>query len=204
MAKKENKKRFIIEKEKVLLVEGKDEVQFLTALFNVKNIQNVQVIDTGGRDKFKKDFLTLKNTPGFNKVTSLGIIQDADDNAQDRFDSICSTLEKCSLPAPDQMASFTSETPKVGIFILPDCQSEGMLESLCLSTIKSKNKVLKCIDDFIQCLEQKPKNIDKARCRAFLSAMQEDTPSLGVAAQKGYWNFDSDKLKPLLDFLSNL
>ncbi|MDE0119619.1 MAG: hypothetical protein OXM55_06400, partial [Bdellovibrionales bacterium] len=30
------------------------------------------------------------------------------------------------------------------------------------------------------------------------------TPALGIAAEKGYWNLDSDKLKPLSDFLKEL
>ncbi len=34
--------------------------------------------------------------------------------------------------------------------------------------------------------------------------MKEDTPSLGVAAQKNYWNLDSEKLNPLSDFLRKL
>ena len=207
MTKIENEKRFIIEKEKVLLVEDKDEVVFLTVFLKEKNIQNIQIIDTGGKDQFKKDFLTtLKNTHGFNKVTSLAIIQDADTDAQARFKSICSTL-RSDLPVPTQMASFTKENPKVGIFIMPDCQNEGMLEFLCLSTIESEDKALQCVDDFMKCLEQNnltPKNTHKARCRAFLSAMKDDTPSLGVAAQKVYWNFNSEKLKPLSNFLKNL
>ena len=89
-----------------------------------------------------------------------------------------------------------------------------MLESLCLSTVESEN-LHKCINSFIECIEtetildgnreyKKPKNLHKARCKAFLAAMEEDTPSLGVAAQKGYWNLNSTKLQPLLDFLKKL
>ena len=217
-----NEPKFIIKKQKILLVEGKDEVQFFEALFKAKKIQNVQIIDCGGIYKFKTDFPTLKNTSEFNKVTLLAIIQDANNKGpQRRFESICYTLKNNNLPVPDKMASLTSEEPtprkpQVGIFILPDCQNKGMLETLCLSIVESKD-IKKCIDDFMDCmvknLDSKPKKTDKdkklkespkARTRAYLSAMKEDTSSLGVAAQKGYWNFDSDKLKLLLDFLHKL
>ena len=83
-----------------------------------------------------------------------------------------------------------------------------MLESLCLSTVELKEKeTIECVDEFMQCIElkkEKPKNPHKARHRAFLAAMLDDTPSLGIAAQKGYWDFGSDKLKPLLDFLKQI
>ena len=70
---------------------------------------------------------------------------------------------------------------------------------------------MECIDSFTDCIKKKensnyktPINIHKAKCRAFLSAMEKDTPSLGIATEKGYWNLNSDKLKPLLDFLKQV
>ena len=199
-----------IEKEKVLFVEGKDEIEFFEAFLKKHCLQEIQIIESGGTVQFKKIFPEYQKAPNFGKIISLAIIQDADDKGpQARFDSICSTLKKCNLSPPGRIGSFTESTPKVGVFTIPDGKSEGMLESLCLSTVASKNKALQCVDDFMKCLEQKvvtpiPKNEHKARCRAFLAAMQEDTPSLGVAAQKGYWDFNSDKLKPLLDFLKKI
>ena len=197
-----------ITKEKLLIVEGKDEVEFFKVFFNKKNIQGIQIMDSGGRDNFKKLLPVLQKN--FNTLTSLAIIQDADDKPPNvRFDSICSTLTRCDLGPPNDIASFnTKATPKVGIFIIPDGESKGMLESLCLSTIESKEKeTLKCVDEFMKCIEiksKKPKNPYKAHHRAFLAAMPDDTPSLGVAAQKGYWDFDSDKLKPLLEFVEKI
>ena len=196
---------FVIEKNKILLVEGKDEVTFFKALFKKKNMEDIQVKSTNGKDDFKNDFVTLKNTPGFEKVTSLAIIQDADSDPQSRFNSICSTLKKCRLSVPDKIGLFTESTPKIGIFIIPDGKSEGMLESLCLSTVESKEKeTMKCIDEFMECIEiksKKPKNKDKSRLQAFLAAVPKNPRSLGEAAKMDYWNFDSDKLDPLLEFV---
>ena len=113
------------------------------------------------------------------------------------------------MKSPDKMAGFVSGSPRVGVFIIPDGKSEGKLESLCLSTVKSEG-IIECIDSFMACIKKNPnsynfpKDIHKARCRAFLSAMEKDTPSLGVAAKRGYWNFDSEKLNPLLNFLKQL
>ena len=202
-----------IEKPKILLVEGQDEVEFFKVLLKKKCLkEDFQIIDIAGRDKFNiNSLMALKNIPEFEKVTSLAIIQDADDNdPQSRFDSICSTLKGCNLNPPAQIGSFnTASQPKVGIFILPDGKNEGMLESLCLSTVGSKEKdIMKCVNEFMMCVEKldnkQPKNKEKACLQAFLSAMPEDTRSIGVAAKKDYWDFDSDQLKPLLDFLKQI
>ena len=202
-----------ITKEKLLLVEGKDEEKFFTILLEKNEIYNIQIISSGGRKQFKRKLPAIKNTPGFDEITSLAVIHDADMDAQATFESVCSVLKNNDLNFPKEVSSFISGSPNVGVFIIPDGQNSGMLESLCLSTVESKN-IIDCVDSFMCCIEKdvqersnkykKPKNIHKAKCRAFLSAMEEDTPSLGIAAEKGYWNLDSDKLKPLLDFLKKL
>ena len=140
---------------KLLIVEGKDEVEFLRIFLDEKNIQGIQIIDSKGRDTLINFLQELQKIPDFNTLTSLAIIQDADDKPPNvRFDSICSTLKRCKLSAPDKIGLFTESTPKIGIFIIPDGKNKGMLESLCLSTVESKEKeTMKCIDEFMNCIE---------------------------------------------------
>lgn len=197
-----------------MLVEGKDEEKFFETLFKEKGIQKIQVMESGGNIQFEKELSEIVKLPDFDKVSSLAVIQDADKNADAAFKRVCSVLQKNNLNPPNKPALFTSNALRVGVFIISGENNQGMLESLCLSTMESKG-LKECIDSFMECVKKtsssnedtgykKPKNLHKARCRAFLAAMEDDTPSLGVAAQKGYWNFSSDKMKPLLDFLKNL
>lgn len=212
-----NKKIKEIEKRKLLLVEGKDEENFFKIFLRKHNINEVQIIEIGGKDQLNHESLTvLKNTPGFDELISLAIVQDADKNADTRFQSIRNYLRGSNLNAPDKVSTFTSQGQnlRIGIFIIPDGKNKGMLESLCLSTVIKDNETMtRCFNEFTDCLKQisdlnnglpKPKNIHKAYLRAFLSAMEEDTPSLGIATQKGYWNLNSDRLAPLLNFLKKL
>lgn len=199
-----------IKNQKLLLVEGKDEEVFFKILLERKKIGGIQIMPSGGKQKFQKHLPALRKTPGFDKIISLAVIHDADESADKAFQSIQSALNNNELKSPDKIGKFVSSSPKVGVFIIPDGKSKGNLESLCLSTVKSND--IKCIDSFMDCIKQNsnnssynfPKNIYKARCRAFLSSMEEDTPSLGVAAQKAYWDFDSEKLNCLLSFLKQL
>ena len=204
-----------IKKEKLLLVEGRDEEVFFEAFFRKRNISKIQIMENGGKEQFAKELPEIIKLPNFRTVSSLAVVQDADQSAGKTFKSIRSVLENNDLKAPDKPASFISGPPRIGVFIIPGENNPGMLESLCLSTVESgeSKSLLGCVDSFIDCVTEqsagnetytKPKNLYKTRCRAFLAAMPEDTPSLGIAAQKGYWNLSSDKLKPLLDFLNNL
>ena len=94
--------------------------------------------------------------------------------------------------------------PNVGIFIMPGDFKNGMLEDLCLRTVKD-NPAVKCAETFIECalkLEAPPRNIAKAKAQAFLAAMPDIVSSVGLGAEKRYWDFNSDELKNLRNFLN--
>jgi len=81
-----------------------------------------------------------------------------------------------------------------------------MLEDLFLESVKN-HEAMKCVNDFIACsqeLQEAPKNISKAKAQVFLAAKPRIANSIGLAAQKGYWNFNSEKLQPLINFLKQL
>ncbi len=209
-----------IDKEKILIVEGKDEENFLKALFKIPQLEpqleNIQIKPLEGKDQLHKRMKAWVLTSGWDDVKSIGLIRDADKSAKSAFDSIAGVLKRNGLSIPNSPGTFSKQIPKkgkprTGIFIISNGKDHGTLESLCLSTVKENNsKMVKCIDSFMKCNKdldteyEKPKNEDKARCRAFLSLMEEDTPSLGVAAQKNYWNWESNSLKPLIEFLEQL
>lgn len=197
-----------IKSDKILFVEGQDEVNFFEKFLKKHDIENIQIIQTEGKSKFKSIFNTICRLPGFEKIQSFAVIQDADKDACNRFQSICDHLRKNGFKTPDKVASFTTQgKPCIGIFIIPGENKPGMLETLCLSTINTN--ISDCIDQFMDCVQQynsntQIKNKDKARCRAYLSTLKEDSKDLGVAAQKGYWNFKSEKFSLLLSFLKEL
>ena len=123
-------------------------------------------------------------------MKTFGVIRDADNDAEGAFNSVCSVLENNRLKPPNGHGEVSKGMPKTGIFIIPNGKSPGMLETLCLSSVKFDG-IKGCIDSFMNCINclnetglyKKPKNKEKARFRAFLAAMEEDTSSLGIAAQ---------------------
>jgi 5S rRNA maturation endonuclease (ribonuclease M5) len=196
----------IIHQKKVLAVEGKDDVNFLNALLKHAGITNFEVYEVGGKQQFKDKLPALVRMSGFSDVEVLAIIRDADNNAETAFESIRNILKKEKLKPPVQINQFSEGSPKIGIFIMPGNSDAGMLEDLCLKTVED-HPAMCCVESFIDCvskLENPPNNIAKAKAQAFLAAMPKLVNSVGLGAQKGYWDFNSEELTDLKSFIDNL
>lgn len=192
--------------EKVLAVEGLDEVNFFKALIEKLGYPEIDIFDIGGQSQFKKKLPTFVSMSGFSKVKSLGIIRDAENDKDSTFKSVQSTLRKCKLPVPNEPYVFSEGLPKIGVYIMPGTSEGRMLEDLCLMTVED-NPVMECITSYCNCVSQAIgpiKNLEKAKCQVFLAAMPEIVSSIGLAAMKDYWNFGSPCLEKLKSFLRML
>jgi hypothetical protein len=203
----------MIDNPKILLVEGKDEIGFFEALCKKIDINDIQIIETGGKDKFKDELPAIKNSSGFEKVISIAVIRDADNSVDAAMNSVKYYLVKNNLPSPSLSGEFKKiGTMKVGVFIMPGNMCSGMLENLVLETV-ADNPVKISADKYIDELKETlnlstslkfPKNEHKARLYAFLSGMEKYVPSLGMAAKKGYFNLDSPALDKIKKFINDI
>lgn len=208
-------------KSKVLLVEGKDEVYFFNALLKEMGIkQIIDVQEVGGKDKFKNEIQAFLQSFG-SQVKSYAIIRDADTDSNAAFQSVVAILKNNREPFPTNKGDYgENANRRVGVFIMPGNQAERMLEDLCLQTV-ADHPVINCVEGYISCLQKTlvtllpdqpkepdihyfPKNSSKARAQAFLAGMHEIASSVGIAAEKKYWNFDHAVLADLKAFLQKL
>jgi hypothetical protein len=205
-------KNLTIQSTSLLLVEGKDERNFFKALLEHQSIKNIQLLDIGGKDKFPLEFPALYNLEGFNKIERLGFVRDAETNqAQSAFNSLCTILNKCHLPIPTQQNPVTTnKVPRIGIFIMPDNAGAGMLEDLCLKTIKTR-PVNSCIENFVECFSKQQSEEEKqrfhgpkARVQAYLATRTPIMNSLGLGAINGYWDFSHSCFDEIKAFLKSL
>jgi len=191
----------------LLAVEGTDEVIFFGELFKYMGMADmVDLREVGGKDQFKIKMPVLQKTTGFTDLETIVVVRDADESHEGALESIKGVLKKMGLQAPGKAGEFSRGTPRVGVFIMPDNANNGMLENLCLDTAADE-EAMRCVDQLVHCaqkLKKPPKNIYKARVQAFLAIMPEIANSVGRGAQKGYWNFDSVKLQPLIEFINQL
>ncbi len=86
-----------------------------------EQIEGIQIIDIGGKDKFKNELPALKNMEGFDDIKNIGFVRDADDNVEGAFSSICTTLVNNGLSKPDKINTVREVSGrKTGIFIMPN------------------------------------------------------------------------------------
>ena len=163
-----------ISKSKVLLVEGQDEENLFSELLVDLNLANdIQIISVGGKEKFPIRLKGLKVRSGYELITSIGIVRDADENPTGAFQSVCSALKNVGLPKPIAPSQPTIDNPKVTVMIIPDAETKGMIENVCLESVKD-DPAIACVDQYFQCLQRQlkklPKNPAKARVHAFLAS----------------------------------
>jgi hypothetical protein len=193
-------------KPKLLVGEGNEEVFFFEALLKNIHVVDVQLEQSKGKTKLHNYIATLPKRPGFAKVTSIAITRDADSDADAAFQSVCAALQNAHLEAPQANGTFGVGDPRVGVFILPDCHQNGMLEDLCLASVTA-DLAMPCVDDFIRCVENRgrqPNNMAKARVHAWLASHIVPDKRLGEAALAGYWDWDSPAFDLLKQFLQQL
>ncbi len=135
-----------LDKTKLLIGEGKDEQRLFMALLKVLNLsESIQVEYYEGKDNLSRYLSSLLKRPGYQCLESLGIFRDADSSAKSAFQSVQDALNKAKLTYPSHSGQFTKEKPRVGIFILPDGISNGMLEDVCLAAVNSSPE-MRCVE----------------------------------------------------------
>lgn len=201
----------MINKRKVLLVEGRDEEEFFAVLLKDVGLADVvQVMSIGGVDQMKSRLETFRLHPGFEMVESLGIIRDADQSLDSAVQSLHSLLNNIEFPSPSEHNTFAGigSDMKVGIFVMPGTNVEGtMLEDLCLKTVENE-PLLPLIDQYFQSFQEHdielPSNVAKAKVQVFLASQKKIVNSLGLGARKNYWNLDHNELDAIKEFLNNM
>lgn len=195
---------------KLIAVEGKDELNLLSALKDQLGMDNIEIRPLGGKYSFSTKLKSLVITPGFISVLSLGVIRDANSNASATFQSVCAALRNVGLPVPTKPlspAKVDEDKPQVVVLIVPHGASKGMLEDICLQSV-GEDPAMTCVEAYFECLKRNlsklPSNLSKAKVHAFLSSRDQPDLRLGDAAQAGYWPWTHQAFTQVKQFLSLL
>lgn len=189
---------------KLLLVEGEDERRFLEVLLRLAGKDDVQVLAYGGKNSLSAQFPAVMRTPGFDRVTWLGIAQDADLDAAAAFQRVHDVLTRNAHPAPTQPWRVQSGQPATVVLIWPDGVRHGDLEELVWDAIvQTAPAAATCVAAYFQCLgtvsPQSPSS--KARVHAYLASLARPDHRLGTAAQAGLLPLSSAVFDPFRSLL---
>ena len=205
-----------IEREYVLVVEGIDDMRFFEGLLKRSNdidfdINNIQIITTNGKSGFPGKIQWVSRPDRMKKITRIGFVRDADEHpAYSAFQSVCSHLKTNGFPVPKTMSEVTEGHPQCGIFIMPDNESGGMLESLCLESIQNQVVLVEAIDQYMRGVEKNDAemygklNQPKSRILTYLAGRHPYSNTVGPGAEKKHFDFSRTCFSRVKHFLNRL
>lgn len=202
---------------KTLLVEGKDDQHVIYAIRDIYEIpKNAFTIEELGgiENVLKKTDSTLID--GSSDIC-LGIVIDADEDLNARWQSVSSILERAgynNLPAsPDKNGTiFTQEfLPTFGVWIMPDNEIEtGYLETFLTYLVPENDQCWKHAKNSVAALAEKPfvkeiaDHTTKAEIHTFLAWQAEPGKPFGQAITAKYLQADNPNCEKFVEWLKRL
>lgn len=209
---------------KVLLVEGSDERDLCSLLIDkklglnyitgkdgksfIEDNDTVHIIPINEVDN-KNNITSFIKSPNYNNIEKLGILVDAEDNAQERFD-IFNDIIKLKYNANQNIYYDNNK----GLFLTTKTndKNSGCLECLVENIILEKDKDLydTCVNTFFECSSSyinqgsNEYHILKSKILAFISVKCKKRNTIGGLFQDCNDYLDSKVLNELIDFLRNL
>jgi hypothetical protein len=187
----------------LLLVEGIDDEHTMYGLFQKYNIPDVfSVENCKGIDKLLKGINTRLKSEDIEK---LGIVIDADQDIAARWASLKTIFAKSDFILPNELPSdgliLEQNGVKIGVWIMPNNNINGMLEDFTKFLIPDNDKLLPIVEETLDSIEAKNlnkynKNLHKSKALIHTwLAWQEDpgTPQ-GLAITKKYLTTENKEL----------
>lgn len=207
-----------MEKEKILLVEGPNDREVIYRIENAYSLRDICFVKVAGSvDNAKKTF-DLYINENASKVNVLGLVLDADQSTTNRWNSIRNMLLATGnydipimLPQEGLLLSPPNENcPKVGVWIMPNNKTEGMLEDFLLTLTNSNDPLLEFVDITLDELKhrglQRFADVHKSKARAhtYLSLQEEPGCTLATAIEKNYFDSNSELVVAFAEWMKRL
>jgi hypothetical protein len=191
---------------KFVFCEGKDDVAVVRGLVSQLKL-DIQVEEYGGKNNLPIFLESLQKRPDFaqQNVSAFAVLRDANGDADASFDSVRGRLEQNGFPSPDANATFAEAVPRVGVFIV-GVNGRGMIEDVCLNSVSDRPE-FSCVDNYFNCITQKSGRSDfssKAKVRVWMASHVDYDYRVGLAAEAGYWPWESPAFDSLKNFLRAL
>lgn len=196
----------------VLLVEGSDDCHVCWNLFERHGVaENFKVKDKEGISKLL-DQLDVELLAS--DLETLGIMVDADTNIAARWQSLSHRLQNCGYPplpaVPDPQGTIIESEglPKVGIWVMPDNQINGMLEDFIAFLIPADDALWpyaqKCVEDIDPIQRSFGSHVIKANVHTWLAWQEHPGTPLGSAIKYCYLKDNVPQALAFVDWVKRL
>jgi hypothetical protein len=183
---------------------------FFNALLKYLGQKEIQTMSFGGIDQLRQTMRDLFSTSNFREnVQSLGIVIDCDQNPQENLSKTSAVLQEFKLPVPERSRQMVKGDFYVSVFLMPDENTPGMLEDLCLKSVEL-DPAMHCVQEYFTCLTAAgldlPNNMSKAKTQTYLASKKEVGFGVGRAAEedKAYWDWNHTAFGPVKAFLQQI
>ncbi len=172
--------------ERVLLVEGQDDKHVVRHLRDrCEPTLSFDIRDKGGIDRLLDSIGPEIKAPGRKAV---GILVDANDNPQGRWDAVTHRLRERDFQPPtilDPTGTILSGSPRIGIWLWPDNKSPGELEDFIETMVPPEDSVWPLSQAYIDGIPEPDRRFKagkalKAKLYAWL-ATRKDPKHMGAA-----------------------
>ncbi len=192
----------------LVLVEGADAFYFVLSQFLSKQeFAGIHLYDFGSISELKAELETLVKAPRFKEyIKAVGVMRDAEDNAESAIASICGAFQSVGVKASKIPGDVRPGDPACGFHLFPDNGNPGCLENACLSAY-GNSRDLDCAQDFLNCakrVDRRPNWRAKALVHALIAIGENPELTLGDSAKKGMWTPESPALILIESFLRHL
>ena len=202
---------------KILLVEGHDDEHVLKHLCGNRDVPKLdEVKPLGGVDELLKSFpVQLKAS---NDGDIVGVVIDADTDLNSRWQSLRNSLIKAGYqdvmenPSPDGTIldpPIGALLPRVGIWIMPDNQTKGILEDFLRFLVPEESRLFDHVKASVATIPEGEKRFiqlaePKAIIHTWLAWQQEPGKPLGTAITARYLDPNVAQVDVLVSWLKRL
>ena len=197
----------------LLLTEGVDAMYFFIWALQAYKLENILVEDYGGINDLIAYLKLLKNLPGFEEITKILIIRDAETDSEAAEKSICSSLRNSEFTVPHKAGNYEGDKLEIAYYLFPGTQVDNMfdngtLEDLCMKLVDDVNGIV-LADNYVQKANMEFSTLThmhKSKLHAYLAIKNKFVGmKIGEAARAGAWDWENmymKKYKELLTYLN--
>lgn len=203
-------------KDRVLLVEGRDDREVIYQFCNYHQIDNQKLFSVETQEGIDNLLENLSVRPRTGEEKVLAAIIDADVDIQARWDSVCAALAKCDYTLPKMpnlegtiLAPPRPNRPRLGLWLMPDNQVEGMLEDFLLRLTQAGNVLLGRAENAVDGISQAERLFgetqrSKAILHTWLAWQAEPGTPMGLAIKRQYLDPDQNPAPEFKAWLEDL
>lgn len=197
--------------ERILLVEGQDDKHVVLHICQRRQYSPPHIEDKYGIDRLLDSISPELKVSGRQAV---GILLDANDDPEARWTSIRARLSKVGVtvpeyPDPHGTIVDTGDLPRVGIWLMPDNESQGALEHFVEKMLPSDDAVWPLSRQYIEGIPEEHRRFKeshslKAKIHAWLATRETPGLFMGTAISSEDLQLDGDLVEKFVAWLQEL